>query len=194
MPGCGQFAPWSTAHAQSATTLTVTNCSTDSQLQADVSTANSDNAGDTITFACNGAIPLTNTLTIAGSMILDGSGQTVTLDGQHQRRVLFVNSGVSFTLKTLTIANGSVSGDAGGGIFNFGTLSISNSTFSGNSASDFGGGLWVAEGTVSISGSIVANTRGATALVGSAIKATTWRAAPTVALPARAICRTVTPS
>src|SRR5258708_3146754 len=102
--------------AYAATTLTVTNCSTDSQLQADVSTADSDNAGDTITFACNGAIPLTSTLTISGSMTLDGSGQQVTLDGQHSREVLFVNFGVSFTLKALTIANGSSSilGEGGG--------------------------------------------------------------------------------
>ena len=57
-----------TVHA--ATTLTVTNCSNDSQLQADVSTANSDNANDTITFACSGAIPLTSTLNITGSMTL----------------------------------------------------------------------------------------------------------------------------
>ena len=172
--------------AYAATTLTVTNCSTDSQLQADVSTANSDNAGDTITFACNGAIPLTSTLTISGSMTLDGSGQQVTLDGQHSREVLFVNFGVSFTLKALTIANGSssilgegggiennggtvnisnstVSGNSapvGGGINSgFGTLTISNSTVSGNSAAVFGGGIENG-GTVNIGGSIVANNAG----------------------------------
>jgi hypothetical protein len=141
-----------TVHA--ATTLTVTNCSNDSQLQADVRTANSDNDNDTITFTCNGAIPLTSTLTIAGSMTLDGSGQTISFDGQHLRRVLFVNGGVTLTLKALTIANGSVSGDAGGGIFNNGTLSISTSTVSGNFASGGGGGL-ENHGMVSISTSTV---------------------------------------
>src|SRR5207237_7277092 len=84
----GQARP---AHAQS--TLTVTNCSNDSQLQADVNTANSDNAGDTITFSCGGDILLTSTLTISGSMTLDGSGQSVTLDGGQRMGVLSVKSG-----------------------------------------------------------------------------------------------------
>src|SRR2546427_228410 len=65
----GQVRP---AHAQS--TLTVTDCSSDSQLQADVTQANNDNAHDTITFSCSGDIKLTSTLTITGSMTIDGSG------------------------------------------------------------------------------------------------------------------------
>ncbi len=143
-----------TVHA--ATTLTVTNCSNDSQLQADVSTANSDNANDTITFACSGAIPLTSTLNITGSMTLDGSGQSVTLDGNNSVQVLSVDSGVSFTLNALTIAHGSgvVTDGGGGGIYNQGTLSISNSTVSGNSASRGGGGIYNQE-TLSISNSTV---------------------------------------
>src|SRR5215469_16099716 len=68
--------PAHSAHAQ--TTLTVTDCSNESQLQAVVSTANSDNANDTITFTCSGDIKLSNTLTISGKMTLDGSGQSVT--------------------------------------------------------------------------------------------------------------------
>src|SRR5258708_24393867 len=108
-----------TVHA--ATTLTVTTCSNDSQLQADVSTANSDNANDTITFACSGAIPLTSTLNINGSMTLDGRGQSVTLDATNSVQVLSVDSGVSFTLNALTIANGSSSiPGVGGGIENNG--------------------------------------------------------------------------
>jgi hypothetical protein len=141
-----------TVHA--ATTLTVTNCSNDSQLQADVSTANSDNANDTITFACSGAIPLTNTLTIAGSMTLDGSVQQVTLSGGGSVEVLSVNSGVSFTLNALTIAHGS--GTIAGGLNNFGTVSISNSTFANNVGGD--GSLFNNEfGTVSISNSTFTN-------------------------------------
>ena len=41
-------------HATSMNTFSVSNCSNDSQLQADINTANSDNANDTITFACRG--------------------------------------------------------------------------------------------------------------------------------------------
>ena len=43
------------------TTFTVTDCSTDSQLQDAISHAAD---GDTITFACSGTITLTSTLTI----------------------------------------------------------------------------------------------------------------------------------
>jgi hypothetical protein len=126
--------------AHAAMSLTITTCSDDTQLQAAVSTANGANAGDTITFACSGDIVLTSTLTISGSMTLDGSGQRVILDGQQQRQALSVSGGVFLTLKTLTIANGFVSGD-GGGIENHGTLTISNSVFSGNAAFGNGGGV-----------------------------------------------------
>src|SRR5258708_29670722 len=120
-----------TAHAQPAATITVSTCD-ESHLDAAITQANSDNASDVITFSCSGDILLTSTLQINASMTLDGSGQSVTLDGQHQQQVLRVNSGL--TLNALTIANGSSGFDLGsGGIHNDGTLSISNSTFSGNS-------------------------------------------------------------
>jgi hypothetical protein len=150
------------AHAQS--NLSVSDCSSDTQLQAAVAQANSDNAGDVITFACSGDLKLTSTLTIAGSMTLDGSGQSVTLDGGDSMQVLVVRScppysysGVSLTLKALTIAHGSnVRGSGGGGLQNyFGMVSISNSTFANNSAS-YGGGLYNA-GTMNISNSTFVN-------------------------------------
>ena len=132
--------------ARGATTFRVTDCSNDSELQAAVTAANLDNAGDIITFGCNRTIPITSTLTITGSMTVDG-GQLVTLDGQGLRRVLSVNSGVTLTLNALTIANG-FSSDRGGGILNNGTLIITNSTFSGNSVhnTDTGPGPSTASG------------------------------------------------
>jgi hypothetical protein len=146
------------AHAQS--TLSVSDCSSDAQLQADVAQANRDNAGDVISFACSGDLKLTSTLQINGSMTLDGSGQSVTLDGGDSVRVLSVNSGVSFTLQALTIAHGSSGNLGGGGLYNNGTVSISNSTFANNSANGgFGGGLYN-NGTVSISNSTFANNSG----------------------------------
>ena len=97
-------------------------------------------AGDTINFSCSGTITLAATIAIAKNLTIDGTGRTVTISGGDLVRVLFVDSGASLTLNNLTIANGSVT-DSGGGIYNSGTLSITNSTFSGNSASGaFGGG------------------------------------------------------
>ena len=149
-----------TRPAHALTKLKVTTCSSDAQLQAEVAQANTDNASDVITFACSGDIKLSSTLKITGSMTLDGSGQSVTLDGGNSTQVLYVNNGVTFTLKALTIAHGvralnalRTTTSAGGGLDNEGgTVTISNSTFSGNSAS-YGGGLENGNGTVSISNS-----------------------------------------
>ncbi|HJT59856.1 MAG TPA: choice-of-anchor Q domain-containing protein [Ktedonobacteraceae bacterium] len=144
--------------AHPATTLVVSDCSSDSQLQTDVSQANTDNAGDSITFSCSGDIRLSNTLSITGSMTIDGSGQSITLDGQNQVQVISTSSS-DLILKTLTIANGSAPG-SGGAIFNDGgTLSISNSTLSNNSASGQfgeGGGIYNQASTMSISTSTIA--------------------------------------
>jgi hypothetical protein len=142
------------AHAQ--TTFTVTDCSDDTQLQADVSQANSDNAGDTITFACSGGIALTSTLNINGNMTIDGSGQTVTFGEGSGIRDLSVASGVTFTLNALTIS-GSSSPSGGGLVNNGGTVTITNSTFSYNYAGSSGGGILNSGGTLTITNSTFYN-------------------------------------
>ena len=136
------------AHAQS--TLSVSDCSSDAQLQADVAQANSDNAGDVITFACSGDIKLTSTLAISGSMTLSGSGQHVTLDGGDSTLVLDVNGNLSFTLNALTVAHGL------GGLENdYGNVTISNSTIAYNSGSGLQNSN-AATSTMSISNSTIA--------------------------------------
>jgi hypothetical protein len=152
--------------AHAAQTLTVTDCSSDSQLQADITTANGESE-DTINFNCGGNadITLTSTLQINASMTLSGNGQSVTLDGQNQVGILQVNSGVKFTLNDLTIARGLGTAffGSGGGLFNSGgTVSISNSTFANNSGGLYGAGLYNSGGTVSISNSTFANNSAGT--------------------------------
>ncbi len=150
------------AHAHPASTITVSNCSTESgpgTLGTDIGSAIS---GDTINFSCSGTIPITTTLTISKNLTLDGSGQTVTLDGGGTTEVLFVSGGVVFTLNHLTIAHGSGGlfggGLFGGGLDNLGTTTITNSTFfSNNSASGPGGGLFNNGGTVSVTNSTFSN-------------------------------------
>src|SRR6266566_3351517 len=146
------------AHAQS--TITVSTCD-ESHLDAAINQANSDNADDTIAFSCSGDILLTSTLNISGSMTLDGDGKQVTLDGGNSVEILYVNSGVTFTLKAFTIAHGSASCCSGGGLFNDdGTVSIANSTFANNSGGD-GGGLATLDGTLTITNSTFANNSAA---------------------------------
>ena len=142
-----------TAHAQPAATIIVSTCD-DATLRNAINSAAS---GDTITFGCSGTITLGSTLGISKNLTLDGSGKQVTLSGGGNVQVLSVNSGVSFTLKALTIAHG-FDGEGGGGLLNTGgTVTISNSTFANNSASFQGGSLLNFGGTVSISNSTFAN-------------------------------------
>ncbi len=84
---------------------------------------------------------------------MDGAGQTLTISGNNAVRVMQVVAGASLTLNNLTIANGATGG--GGGISNSGTFTITNSTFSGNSApSGFGGAINnVSGGTLTITNS-----------------------------------------
>ena len=97
---------------------------------------------------------------------IDGDGQTVTITGNDAVQVFIVNSGITLYLNRLTVANGaffelerrrrylqrrhaivrnstfsanSANYGYGGGISNRGTLTVSNSTFSDNSAA--GGAL-----------------------------------------------------
>ena len=51
--------------------------------------------GGTVTFSCSGTITLTAEITIAADTILDGSGQAVTISGNHAVRVFAVNEGVT---------------------------------------------------------------------------------------------------
>ncbi len=91
----------------------------------------------TITLGANGTLPdIENTLTI------DGTGQTINVDGALQFQVLFVNSDATLTLNDLTIVHGNSGEASGGGIENLGTLNVTNSTFSSNSAGTSGGGIY----------------------------------------------------
>jgi hypothetical protein len=97
--------------------------------------------GGTVTFACSGVITLSNTITIAADATIDGTGHVVIISGNNAVRVFTVNAGATLNLSGLTIANGRA--DAGGGVSNSGTLTVSNSIFFGNSASGNGGGIFI---------------------------------------------------
>src|SRR5215470_9947093 len=91
-----------------------------------------------VTFACGGAatITVTSTKTISANTTIDG-GSVITISGGMTVGVFSVNSGVTFTVENLTIADGRGSG---GAINNSGTVNVTNSTFSGNSAPAGNGG------------------------------------------------------
>jgi hypothetical protein len=145
-------------------TLTVTSAADSGagSLRAEITAAH---RGDTIVFApkldgqtitlTSGELLINKNLTIAGP----GAGN-LTVSGNHTSRVFDVAKG-TVTLSGLTISNGSANGSTsttiqGGGIYNDGTLTVSNSTLSYNTANNNGGGI-ANDGTLTVSGSTLSN-------------------------------------
>lgn len=91
--------------------------------------------GGLVTFACDGTITLSATITNDSDAVLDGSDHQVVLSGGNAVSVLHVNSGVRLTLVNLTIANGQ--GVWGGGICNSnGSLTLISVKLRDNMASN----------------------------------------------------------
>jgi hypothetical protein len=97
---------------------------------------------DTIQFAANlkgGTITLGNTLDIQKSVTIDGTGSGITVNGGGNQ-VFAIDGGVVADINALTITGGGAV-NVGGGIFNNGFLTLTNSTVTGNSASSAGAGI-----------------------------------------------------
>ncbi len=90
--------------------------------------------GGSVAFNCGAnpaTITVTSTKTIGTDTMING-GNLITISGGNSVGVFSVNTGVTFTVQNLTIANGRAVG--GGGIANAGMLTVTNSTFSANYA------------------------------------------------------------
>jgi len=96
-------------------------------------------------FDCVGptTVETTAEIVIDNDVILDGEGE-LTVDGQGDHRVFSVAAGVETELRGVTVTGGFAEGDfpdnSGGGIFNLGTLTLTDSTVSDNTA-QVGGGI-----------------------------------------------------
>ncbi len=131
----------------------------------DVGTAANTN---TITFASNLAgetivetVADGGTLAITQGVTITGPTGGVTISGDNAVTVFQVNNGVNAALSGLTVADGNgLMTIGGGGINNLGTLTVSNSTLTGNSAI-FGGGIDNA-GTLTVNGSTFSGNSGST--------------------------------
>lgn len=106
--------------------------------------------GDVIVMApANQNVTLSSSLpNITTVVSIQGNGAIIDGNDSHQPFIVF--PGGALKLDSVTVANGTVVG-SGGGLINSGTATISNSTFSENTAT-FGGGL-LSTGTVTISSS-----------------------------------------
>ena len=99
------------------------------------------NFDGSVTFSCGGAatIPITSAKTVSAATSIDGGG-VITISGGHGVAVFIVDPGVTFTVQSLTIANGHDVTFASG-IQNNGTTTATNCTFSGN-AGGTGGAVY----------------------------------------------------
>ncbi len=148
------------APAQAAPfSVTNTADSGEGSLRQAISDANASVGEDTINFdpSLSGqTITLGSELRITDSagLIIDGASANITVSGNNAVRVFDV-IGAKLTLNNLTVANGR--GASGGGIYNNGgTLTVTNSTLSGNSApyvGTSGGGIINNGGTLTVSNS-----------------------------------------
>lgn len=98
-------------------------------------------SGDIITFNGDYTITLTSDmLDIDKTLTIDGSGHTITIDGADSFLAIFIFPGQTVSLNNLTVTNGYSA--VAGGIYNLGTLTISNSTVSDNSSNVIAGGIY----------------------------------------------------
>ncbi len=128
-------------------------------------TISSASPGDTITFASD----VTGTITLTGGdldfkphqdLVIEGPGAGIlTISGNDASNVFNVSGGATATIEGLTIAHGNTQ-SGGGGIANFGTLTVTNCTISGNSAPNgtgftYGGGGIFNIGTLTVTDSTI---------------------------------------
>jgi hypothetical protein len=115
-------------------------------------------AGDTINIL--DAVHTESNITVDRNLTIKGQGAAKTaVDGARNGTVFTVDAGVTAKFQNLTIADG-FSETKGAGIFNDGTLTVSNSTFFGNVADNeillifpAGGGGIFNDGTLTVSNS-----------------------------------------
>ncbi|MSQ26592.1 MAG: hypothetical protein EXR51_00410 [Dehalococcoidia bacterium] len=146
-----------------ATSWTVTNTNDNGagSLRAAIANATS---GDTINFSSSvtGTITLTSgELAIAKNLTITGPGAaSLAISGNSASRVFNISSGASVVISGLTFHSGSAGASYGGGIFNAGALTLSNSTLSGNSEGS-GGGILNFWGTAVLTNSAVSGNSSA---------------------------------
>jgi len=153
--------PVSPAHAATCTVTSVLDDGSAGTLRAAIA----DGSCDTITFdaGLSGAtIMLASTLTLAHDVSIDGSALAaqVSISGGLTSsgggvQVFYVDPGITANLKGLTITNGYTT-DSGAGIYNAGTLTVTDSVVSRNEAVDYGGGI-ANVGTLVVTDSAVSN-------------------------------------
>jgi predicted outer membrane repeat protein len=120
-----------------------------------------DPGADTIVLPANSTISLTDgQLPITSAIIIEGNGATIARDSSAPPfRIFDVGSGANLTLNHSIISGGSA--EFGGGILNYGgSLTLTNSTVSGNTVARGGGGIENFYGSLTLTNSTVSGNTG----------------------------------
>ena len=91
---------------------------------------------------------------LLSNITINGNGAVIEAAGSTPFRLFTISSGANVVLDSLTIEQGS--SDAGGGIYNAGTLALNNDVLTGNSATGNGGAVYN-DGTLTQSGTSFSN-------------------------------------
>ena len=111
-------------------------------------------SGDTINFSITGTITLTSgQILIDKNLTIIGPGSSnLAIDGNNNDRIFYISLNRTVTIFGLSLQNGE-STDYGGAIYNEGTLTINNSSLSGNHTTSSGGAINNNFGTLTINNS-----------------------------------------
>jgi predicted outer membrane repeat protein len=164
--GTGYIAPTTTpvtlTIGQNDFVVTNTNDNGEGSLRQAILNANAISGTDTITFAGTMADATADIVTLTSGELFIGSNLTIsstganllTINGNNASSVFSIGSSATVNFSGLTIINGSRF--EGGGIYNLGNLTVSSSTFSGNTARDTGGGIYN-RGSLTVNSSTFSN-------------------------------------
>jgi hypothetical protein len=128
-------------------------------LRAAIEQANASAGDDVIGFAPS----VRGTIALAGSELLIGSNLKVEGPGADVLSVSANNQSPVFHVQggTVEISGLTITGGSGGGIYNAGTLTVSNSTITGNTSNWDGGGIYNFNGNLTVERSTISgNTAG----------------------------------
>ena len=137
-----------------------------SELVADINYANDTGGAFTINLNPSNDFELSTYLPVVGGgskpvdLTILGNGGTIERVGSQSHNLVSVAAGASLTLDDVTLQGGYAATFGGGAIYNGGTLTVRDSTLSGNHVSgrSFGGAI-LNSGTLTVIGStFIANT------------------------------------
>ena len=125
-------------------------------LRQAVNDANSSGEACTIEFDSDYTITvISGQIIISCNLTINSLRKDITVNGNNASRVFTISSGVTVTINELSITGGFAGGGNGGAIDNWGTLNITNSTLSNNSATH--GGAISNSGTIKITNSTLSS-------------------------------------